>query len=146
MELSKVDIYTKARGLLRFSDDDIWCFASRASSGPTISQSEVYGLSVQLKTTRAIGRFLNFTIRILGPEYITKEEHPSRFYRSVYGKLLLCLFQPILCFRKLLLNFEVCVYAGYFGKISREHYEMLKPHPDFCSDSKMRSFAPKQQS
>jgi len=102
-----------------------------ASSISTVIYGDVNGLAIQLKTTRAIRRCLDLAIRVLGPSHIITKEHPSRFYRSILGKLLLCFFQPVLRFRKLLLEFEVFVYAGYFGKISGEGYELLKPHPDY---------------
>jgi len=126
-----MDIYTKTRDLLRMISDEHLRLAFGANRVSAVVHGDVHGLAIRLKASRAIRRCLDFAICILGPNYITKEEHPSRFYRSIFGKSLLCLFQPILRFRKLLLSFEIFIYAGYFGKISREHYNLLKPHPDY---------------
>ena len=148
-------IYAKTRDLLRFDERVMVRLASVAPTDPFLPFSrhrgnllrddEVYGLAVQLKASRAIRRFINCSIRILGPTNIVGKEHPSRFYRSLFGKLILCFFQPFLRFRKLLLRFEVLVYAGYFGQISGEHYEILKPHPGFYDEYKIHCLAPVQQ-
>lgn len=130
-----MDIYTKTRNLLRHPEQDFIAFAFKTFSdtiSPTIiPHDKVNGLAIQLKTVRAIRRTLNIAILILQPKNIIFKEHPPRFYRSVFGKMLLCLFQPLLRFRKLLLNFEVFVYIGYLGKISGDCFNLFEPHPDF---------------
>jgi hypothetical protein len=143
-----MDIYTKTRNLLRPFERNVIDLAFRTFGNSTtrkIPRNKVDELAVQLKASRAIRRFLDLIIHILGPIHIITEKHPSRFYRSIFGKAILCFFQPILRFRKLLLEFEVFIYAGYFGKISREHYEIFKPHPDFYNPDDAHCFAPKQQ-
>lgn len=131
-------IYTKTRNLLRYPEKDVidlafGTFGSITFGSRAIPYNKVYDLSIQLKTARAIRYFFDFAIIILRPNHIISEEHPSLFYSSFFGKLLLCLFQPLLRFRKLFLKFELFVYAGYFGKITREHYEIFKPHPDWIN-------------
>ena len=145
-------IYTKTRELLQFDERELIKFAFGAfgeffiGSVRVLPRDEVYGLAIQLKTTRTIRRVLDFSIRVLRPNRIIAEEHPSRFYCSFRGKSLLRVFQPLLRFRKLLLQFEALVYAGYFGQISGEHYEILRPHPDYFYDEyKTHCLAPVQQ-
>jgi hypothetical protein len=152
MPFAKIDrktlnIYVKTRDLLKhprreFITLTIQAFSKKISP-IVIPRDKVEELAIQLKTTRAIRRILNFAILILRPKNIIAKEHPSRFYLSIAGKTFLYLFQPLLRFRKLLQNFEIFVYIGYFGKISREHFDLFKPHPDFLKG--IHCLAPYQQ-
>ena len=130
----KINLYVKTRDLLWFiAQRDFVNPAFRAFSNPEnapLSYNEAYGLAVQVKTARTIRRCVECAVSVSCPIHIIAKEQPARFYRIVFGKTLLCLLQPLLRFQKLLLEFEVFVYADYFGEINREHYQMFEPRPE----------------
>jgi hypothetical protein len=86
-------------------------------------------LAVQLKTTLAIKRFLDSAILLAQYTLLQKNIHPAFIAASLAGRF--SAFSSHCCVLKLLLSFEIYVYAGYFSKVSKEQFNLLAPHTGF---------------